>query len=280
MDFYRPAFVLYFSRAFDCLVGFVRLAPSWFGSAIIVILVISRCSTTFDAFWISRRFLGAGLFYNAHRRDLVKRVYLVFVLWISRHTADGLMTNAAFLTNLFKFSLFDPKEAANEILERDFSYDIIWSIFIASICITTAMQFTAETFIKGDGPSLIDFSRPSIFAVTIAGTTLFVCGTLNWTGQRFGGRSDFKSIFALVTWLQVVQLALQAMIYVCLALAPILTAFAQITILFWSMWIFVSFLDKAHGFENMFKTALVALLGVSLAGVLLLFIISLASIGT
>ena len=189
------------------------------------------------------------------------------------------MSNVSFLKSLFKFSLIDPKEAANEILERDFPYDVIWSIFIASICVTTAMQFTMDSVIKGDGPSLVDFSRPFIFACTIAVTTLFVCGTITWTGQRFGGRSEFKSIFALVAWLQVVQLVMQAVIYALLALVPILTAFAQIVILFWSMWIFVAFLDQAHGFENMFKTALVALLGVSLAGVLLLFIMSLVSIG-
>ena len=189
------------------------------------------------------------------------------------------MTNATFLTNLFKNSLFDPKEAAKEILEKDFPYEVIWSIFISSICVTTAMQFTAEAFIKNDGPSLIDFTRPSVFACTIAGTTLFVCGTITWTGQRFGGQSEFKSIFALVSWLQVVQLVLQVLIYAVLALIPSLTALAQVMILFWSIWIFVAFLDTAHGFLNMFKTALVALLGISLAGVLLLFVISLTNFG-
>ena len=189
------------------------------------------------------------------------------------------MNNASFITNLFKFSLLDPKEAAKEILEKDFPYEVIWSIFIASICVTTAMQFAVESFMKEDGPSLIDFSRPSVFACTIAGTTLFVCGTITWTGQRFGGQSKFKSIFALLAWLQVVQLVLQALIYTVLALVPIFTAFAQIVILFWSIWIFVAFMDTAHGFENMFKTALVALLGISLAGVLLLFILSLMSFG-
>ena len=189
------------------------------------------------------------------------------------------MGNGIHLVDLLKTSFSQPKEAAAVIISRGFSYDVIWSVFIATICLTTAMQFFADGLMKVDGPSLNDVSRPWIFALMVGGMTLLVCATITWTGQRFDGEANFKTIFTLVAWLQVIQLLLQAIIYFLLYLVTALAGFAQIAIIFWSLWIFVSFVDTAHGFDNMLKSFVVSVLGIGLGGVILFFVISFMGMG-
>ena len=189
------------------------------------------------------------------------------------------MSNTNHLGVLLKVSFSQPKEAAGIIISRGFSYDVIWSVFIASICLTTAMQFFADGLMQVDGPSLNDISSPWIFALMVGGMTLLVCATITWTGQRFDGVADFKTIFALVAWLQVIQLILQTIIYVLLLLVTALAGFAQIAIIFWSLWIFVAFIDTAHGFDNMLKSFVVSVLGIGLGGIILFFMISFMGMG-
>ena len=126
------------------------------------------------------------------------------------------MSNGIHLADLLKTSFSKPKEAAAVIISRGFSYDVIWSVFIATICLTTAMQFFADGLMKVDAPSLNDVTSPWIFALMVGGMTLLVCATITWTGQRFDGNANFKTIFTLVAWLQVIQLILQAIIYLLL----------------------------------------------------------------
>lgn len=189
------------------------------------------------------------------------------------------MSNAIHLGDLLKTSFSKPKEAAAFILSLGFSYDVIWSVFIASICLTTAMQFFADGLIQVDGPSLNDVSSPWIFALMVGGMTLLVCATITWTGHRFDGAANFKTIFTLVAWLQVIQLILQAINLVLLFLVTALAGFAQIAIIFWSLWIFVAFVDTAQGFNNMLKSFVVSVLGIALGGIILFCMIRFMGMG-
>ncbi|MEK9979970.1 MAG: hypothetical protein VW602_13805, partial [Paracoccaceae bacterium] len=78
------------------------------------------------------------------------------------------------LVDLLKNSFTNPKDAASTIISRGFSYDVIWSVFVASICLTTAMQFFVDAMMKSDGPTLSDVSSPWIFAMMVGGMTLLV----------------------------------------------------------------------------------------------------------
>ena len=279
MDFFGTPIFLYFGGIYNINSFFCWFSRNRITAAPVVFLVFSCFNANFASEWISNWVSRSRKFNHSCRNDLERCVNLVFLLQSSNNTADKRMTSAVFLRELFMCTLTNPKQAAQMILEKEFSYDVIWSVFIASICAATAMQFSVDSLLSGSETSLIAVSRPSIFALMVASITLLVCVSITWTGQRFGGQAQFKSIFALLSWLQLVQLILQASIYVILTLVAALAALAQIIVLFWTMWIFVAFLDTAHGFENMFKSALAALLGVSLGGVVLFLLISIIGMG-
>jgi hypothetical protein len=199
---------------------------------------------------------------------------MVFDLWVSYDKAGSKMTSAFNFASLFKLSLADPKEAGRTILSFELTYDTICSIFAAAICASTAMLFAADALYETDGPSLTNVSTPWVFALMVGIMTIAVCGAISWTGQRFSGQGDFKAVFSIVAWLQVVQMVMQlTSLLVMIFLTPLI-GFVQLVIFFWSLWIFVAFIDAAHGFDNMIKSSLVALLGSGLGsiGMLVMFI--------
>ena len=183
------------------------------------------------------------------------------------------MTSAFNFASLLKLSLSNPKEAGRAILSYGLSYDAICSIFAAAICASTAMMFAVATLYETDEPSLTNVSTPWIFALLVGIMTIVVCGAISWTGQRFSGQGDFKAVFSIVAWLQVVQMVLQLASFLVMFFLTPLIGFIQLVIFFWSLWIFVAFIDAAHGFDNMIKSSLVALLGSSLGSIGMLIMV-------
>ena len=180
------------------------------------------------------------------------------------------MTSAINLTTLLKISFTDPKQAGSIILSYDLPYNAIASIFAAAICASTAMLFAVDLF----------YDTPWVFALLVGVMTLVVCGAISWTGQRFSGLGDFKSIFTIVAWLQVVQMVMQMTSFLVMVLFAPLAGIVQFAIFLWSLWIFVAFIDAAHGFDNMIKSSLVAVLGSSLGSIgMLVMVIFISTLG-
>ena len=180
-------------------------------------------------------------------------------------------------TNLLKQSLLDPKQAGQSILSYDLSYEAICSIFAAAICASTSMMFAIDLLYETDGPSLTKVSTPWVFALLVGVMTLVVCGAISWTGQRFSGQGHFKSILTIVAWLQVVQMFMQMASFLVMVILTPLVGIVQFGIFLWSLWIFVAFIDAAHGYNNMVKASLVALLGSGLGSIAMIAMIAFIS---
>ena len=180
-------------------------------------------------------------------------------------------------TNLLKLSLLDPKQAGQSILSYDLSYESICSIFAAAICASTSMMFAIDLLYETDGPSLTKVSTPWVFALLVGVMTLVVCGAISWTGQRFSGQGHFKSILTIVAWLQVVQMFMQMASFLVMVILTPLIGIVQFGIFLWSLWIFVAFIDAAHGYNNMVKASLVALLGSGLGSIAMIAMIAFIS---
>ena len=190
------------------------------------------------------------------------------------------MNSAINLITLLKISFTDPKQAGSIILSYDLPYNAIASIFAAAICASTAMLFAVDLFYDTEGLSLTNVSTPWVFALLVGVMTLVVCGAISWTGQRFSGLGDFKSIFTIVAWLQVVQMVMQMTSFLVMVLFAPLAGIVQFAIFLWSLWIFVAFIDAAHGFDNMIKSSLVAVLGSSLGSIgMLVMVIFISTLG-
>lgn len=181
--------------------------------------------------------------------------------------------------NLLKQSLSDPRQAAAILLSYNLTLELVLYIFVASICLSTVMMFAMQFLLtQGQVSGVVIFNSPWIFATLVATMTMLLCVSLAWTGQKMSGTGDFKSIFTVIAWLQVLQLVFQAASYLLMLVTPILASLVQLFTFFWSLWLFVAFIDTAHQFNNIGKSVLVSLLGSSLGILVIVLLISLFGI--
>ena len=177
------------------------------------------------------------------------------------------MTGELMIKRLFQDSFSKPREAAQEVIAINLSYDAIFSLFLAMVCASTALMFTIDFILPQSGEAVEILGAPWKICVVIFVVTTAVAFGIAWIGEKLQGLGDFKSIMALMAWMQVLQFALQIISYVFLFIMPPVSAFFQVALIGWSFWIFITFIDVAHGFDNMIKATFVSLLG-SMLGVL------------
>lgn len=188
------------------------------------------------------------------------------------------MTSNISLQVLFQQSFVDPKAAAKQFLTLDLSYDAIFSMFLATVCASTVLIFGFDALFQSQETSVDLLSSPLQFAMIVTVLTLATAVGIAWIGQKLSGVGRFRPIMGLIAWLQVLQLGMQLLSYVTFLLPSIFVTFAQFGLIGWSFWIFIAFIDEAHQFGNMLKSALVALLGSMIGMFGLFFIISLFGI--
>lgn len=187
--------------------------------------------------------------------------------------------------SLVKKTLFDPKEAAGQImaLRRRLSDQTLWSAVIlvavlfalaiwlnwqvappapASDPETLAMQQQLQRFVD----------RPALVAILAAGGIIVGINILHWSGRALGGKGELHDMLAVLTWLQLLQMAALAIILAVAMLSLPLAALLDFAASLWSLWILVAFIDRVHGFDNPLKAlATLALgLGGSVAALLLI----------
>lgn len=177
------------------------------------------------------------------------------------------MTGRLMIKQLFQDSFLKPREAAQEVIAFNLSYDAIFSLFLAMVCASTALMFTIDFILPQSAEAVEILGVPWKICVVIFVVTTAVAFGIAWIGEKLQGLGDFKSIMALMAWMQVLQFALQIISYLFLLTMPPVAAFFQLALIGWSFWIFITFIDVAHGFGNMIKATFVSLLG-SMLGVL------------
>ena len=75
-------------------------------------------------------------------------------------------------------------------------------------------------------------------------------------------------------------MVMQMTSFLVMVLFAPLAGIVQFAIFLWSLWIFVAFIDAAHGFDNMIKSSLVAVLGSSLGSIgMLVTVIFISTLG-
>ena len=123
------------------------------------------------------------------------------------------MTGRLMIKRLFQDSFLKPREAAQEVIAFNLSYDAIFSLFLAMVCASTALMFTIDFILPQSAEAVDILGVPWKICVVIFVVTTAVAFGIAWIGEKLQGLGDFKSIMALMAWMQVLQFALQIISY-------------------------------------------------------------------
>ena len=170
------------------------------------------------------------------------------------------------LGDLVRQTLFDPREAAGRLIALELPRNALWMALGLMTVLNTIVYSLSLTLAPPGDPAAMAmvppiFQSPLFFALFLGGTLVIVVLALTWIGQTFGGRGRLDDILVLITWLQVLRLGLQALLTLILVVAPLLGGLITIVASVWGIYILVAFIDRAHGFDNMFRAAGVLLVG-------------------
>lgn len=173
--------------------------------------------------------------------------------------------NMNFAVDLFGQTLREPRAAAGRILGLDLPREWLW---MALVLMGVLNGIVYSLFLQVGPPPdpatmpLIPTAlrSPALFTIFLLGALALTVMALTWGGQALGGRAQVTQVLALITWLQVLRLAVQLALLLLMVTLPVAGLALVVAASIWGLVILVAFVDYAHGFENKFKAVVVIIL--------------------
>lgn len=167
---------------------------------------------------------------------------------------------------LFTLTFRDPAAAARVVLGLGLvKVELLLSLTLMTVLnaiVFSVFYQISSTQIAASEIFPAAYQSPTIYAVLTGGMSLLTVITLLWSGRALGGRGTLDGFLAVITWLQVLRLAVQVVVLVLLFVMPTLAGMLAIAGNLWGLWILVHFINVAHGFENMGRAASVLVMAV------------------
>ena len=178
-------------------------------------------------------------------------------------------------------TLVRPRSAARQVLAAGVPQVFVLQGALLVVCVGMLLNFVALRMI----PITVDPITASMLRNPVVGAIeelLFLALTVLLTvrvGRLFGGKGRFWDGLALLVWLNVVVIVVEAAQLLVLAVMPPIRGVIEIVAfapLVWLTWVYANFVAELHGFQNAFfvlgamlLTALVLFFGVSMVLVML-----------
>jgi len=166
----------------------------------------------------------------------------------------------------------DPKSVAEQLLGLGLTRPQIISLFAVSVCLSVISLFVSNVSMNGEdpfvlivGPGLV--MGPLPVAIMIFVMTLVSALASSRIGQMFGGRGDFNALLIVMSWLQWMQFVFQMVSTLLSFISIALSGLVSLVIFVLTLWMFVSMVDRAHGFDSALKSIVTIVLGSTVAGV-------------
>ena len=166
------------------------------------------------------------------------------------------------LPRLAMDTLRDPRGMAARLVALDLGLPTLWTA-LALGAVLNALIFSVNMMLFPTTfpvPGL--FSNPVLYAVAMAGGMVITMHLLTWVGGMMGGQGKLADVTVVMVWLQYLRLAAQAVLLLLTILMPVLAVMATLVVAFYSLWLLLNFLDVAHRFESLGKSALVLVFAV------------------
>jgi hypothetical protein len=162
------------------------------------------------------------------------------------------------LLALIRQTIADPRGVAAAIIAWGLPREVLWPALALTVTLGVLMGALMP---PGAG---LPFSPFMTWMITAASLVTLVFA-LFWTGRALGGRGSFEGTLAVITWLEVVELAVRA---VLIALLWLFGAVAQgpVTLIGAAvvLWLMIHFIDVLHGYGSLWRSLLT--LGLALLG--------------
>lgn len=160
-------------------------------------------------------------------------------------------TSRAFLTELLRQSLRDPRAAARRIMAIDMPSSVRWEALALVVILSALVRQISILMMTGEltAPGLLGTPLQS---VAIQGAVLLVMvQAIYHVGRALGGTGGFGQTLTLVSWLQCVMIGVQVAQVVALTIIPPLAGLIGIAGMVLFLWLLTNFIAELHGFPSL-----------------------------
>ncbi|QBF31810.1 Yip1 family protein [Thalassococcus sp. S3] len=159
------------------------------------------------------------------------------------------------LRDLAVLSIKDPASAARILLELSPPREALWTGLLLTAVLNTMMLVLSNMILPGPSPMPEVFNVPSIYLIAVAVGLVLISYSIFWTGRAMGGQGSIDDVMLLIVWLQALQVAVRALVLVLVLTIPFLAMLLVLASVFYGIWILIHFVDQAHRFGSLGRSA-------------------------
>mmetsp|Transcript_18144 Transcript_18144/g.28193 ORF Transcript_18144/g.28193 Transcript_18144/m.28193 type:complete len:202 (+) Transcript_18144:2330-2935(+) len=185
-----------------------------------------------------------------------------------------------FWADLAVATLRDPQETARQIMGWQIGRTELYMALIAVSAINAFLAGAANIIAPAPidpaaaqaVPMLALLARPLTLFVLIAGGLVVTVHALFWAGRALGGSGTLTDMLALLTWLQALRAAAQAVVLVLSLAVPVLGGLVALAVVIVAFWLLLHFISAALNLDSLFRAfgILIAVMAGLLLGLMLL----------
>ncbi|KJS42106.1 MAG: hypothetical protein VR71_15675 [Roseovarius sp. BRH_c41] len=196
------------------------------------------------------------------------------------------MTQAQFKALLIE-TLFRPRDAARALMGFGLPQKILWMALVLMSVLNAIVYSVSLRLSPPTDPTAVTimppaFHSPLLFTLFLFGALAITVFALFWVGRSLGGKARMEDVLVLICWLQVLRLILQMAVAVLVLTVPSAAVLLIFLSSIWGIYILIGFVDTAHRYDNMLKSAGVIVLSIAAMAVgltILLSFIGVAAMG-
>ena len=192
------------------------------------------------------------------------------------------MTQLPSLKDLAIESVQDPAGAARQLMALNLDRGTLWLALFLMAVLNTLLHGLTNQLVPGPSPLPGLFDVPAVYFFFVGGGLVLIVLTIFWTGRAFGGQARMEDVMVVVVWLQFLRVMVQAAALVLLLTIPVLSMILVLAAAFVGLWILVHFVDQAHQFNSVGKSAgvlIAAFIGMVVGVSILLSLIGVSAVG-
>ncbi|WP_335949108.1 YIP1 family protein [Salipiger bermudensis] len=168
------------------------------------------------------------------------------------------MTPAGFVRLAWQ-TVTAPREVAQLLIAARLSHEAILTAMALVVSLNALVMGILQVSM---GAGALPFvMSPVLFGALLAAMLVVSVMVLTGVGRMLGGTARAEDLAVLLAWLQAVRILWQVIVAVAALLAPALASILAVLGFLAGIYIFLNFLDVAHGFGNLLRALAVLVIG-------------------
>ncbi len=182
--------------------------------------------------------------------------------------------NTSYLWQLILATFRDPDQVAKGLLSMNLPAKAVWLLFGLTVISSVLMFFGTELLLPSGIGAVV---TPFILTVMMAANLAIMSLAMLAAGRALEGTARVDQIVLLMSWTQIILIALQIPQSVLSLAIPVLGSLFSLIVIGYALWLTIRFVKIAHGFETTGRAIATVVFG--FAGITFGMIVLLALLG-